>query len=369
MLRIKILGIGCARHKKLKANIAEALRQYPVHANIREVSEVNDLIRYGISSTPALVINNEVWYENEVPSVDALVSLFKKLQPKMHPPEYSKTILVPIDFSDASTDAFHYALDLASYFDAKIKVVHVYHPEFDLSNPYIPEPVAGFVEAREKQLNLFLKENLESHQKKEANIAVQPIVEGTILPGFASQELPHIIKIEKPILVVMGTTGSNNLGVQLFGSVSKDVSQNSDYPVLLVPGGEKFHGIKKILYASNYYLDDEVLVNRVMEIGKKFAAEFHIVHVEQKVNGYLFTDEDFKKVFTKHGGPCKYKFKRIKDNQVAETLSRYVEEEEIDMVVMLTQNRSFWQNLLHRSVTRRMALITSVPLMIIHLDM
>ncbi|MCB0663728.1 MAG: universal stress protein [Saprospiraceae bacterium] len=369
MLRIKILGIGCARHKKLKANLSEAIRRYPVQANIREVSEVNDLIRYGISSTPALVINNEVKFENEVPTVDQLVQIFKELQPTITQQEHSNTILVPIDFSDASTNAFHYAMDLAPYFDANVKVLHIYHPDFDLSNPYIPEPEAGFLEAREKQLNIFLEQNTEQHQSGENGIIVQPAVEGVLIPGFAATELPNIIKKEKPVMVVMGTTGSNNLGSQLFGSVSKDVSQNSDYPVLMVPGGNAFKGIKKILYASNYYMDDEILINRVMEIGKKFQAEFHIVHVEQKLNGYVFSDEDFKKIFEKHGGKCNYKFKTIKDQQVAETLSRYVQEEGIDMVVMLTQNRSFWQNLLHRSVTRRMALITSVPIMIIHMDM
>ncbi|MEZ4981102.1 MAG: hypothetical protein R2769_05850 [Saprospiraceae bacterium] len=46
------------------------------------------------------------------------------------------------------------------------------------------------------------------------------------------------------------------------------------------------------------------------------------------------------------GGKCKYVFKTLKDQQIADSLSRYVQEENIDLAVMLTRNRSFWQNLL-----------------------
>jgi nucleotide-binding universal stress UspA family protein len=368
MLRIKILGIGCARHKKLRANLDEAIREYPVHANIREVSEVNDLIRYGISSTPALVINNDVVFENTVPTVDELVVLLKKFQPEITKGTKTNKILVPIDFSEVSTNAFHFAMDMASYFEADIKVVHVYHPDFDISNPYVAEPLQSLLEAKQNQMNLFLEAQKENFTREETVATASPVVESLLIPGFAGTELPRIIKREKPVMVVMGTTGSTNLGSQLFGSVSKDVSQNSDYPVLLVPPNYTFKGFKKILYASNYYLDDEVITNRVLEIGRKFEAEFHIVHVETKLNGYIFSDDDFKALFKRHGGKCKYVFKTIKDQQIADSLSRYVQEENIDLAVMLSRNRSFWQNLLHRSVTRRMALLTDVPILIIHLD-
>ncbi|MEZ4950231.1 MAG: thioredoxin family protein [Saprospiraceae bacterium] len=101
------------------------MREYPVNANIREVSEVNDLIRYGISSTPALVINNEVVFENTVPSVADLVHILQKFQPELIKGAKTNKILVPVDFSEVSTNAFHFAMDMASFFEADIKVVHV----------------------------------------------------------------------------------------------------------------------------------------------------------------------------------------------------------------------------------------------------
>lgn len=57
---IKILGTGCPKCKKLEANTKEALKQAGVSAEVKKVTDLNDMMKYKIIMTPALVVDEEV---------------------------------------------------------------------------------------------------------------------------------------------------------------------------------------------------------------------------------------------------------------------------------------------------------------------
>lgn len=57
---IKILGTGCRACNKLEKNVRTALEELNIDATIEKVENLNDIVDYGIVSTPALVIDEEV---------------------------------------------------------------------------------------------------------------------------------------------------------------------------------------------------------------------------------------------------------------------------------------------------------------------
>ena len=54
---IKILGTGCPNCKRLEANTKEAVQQLGVDATIDKVTDVKQIVKYGVMKTPALVID------------------------------------------------------------------------------------------------------------------------------------------------------------------------------------------------------------------------------------------------------------------------------------------------------------------------
>ena len=60
MMQIKILGGGCANCTVLYNNVASACRELEIEAEIIKVQEYVDIMKYGVMSTPALVINEKV---------------------------------------------------------------------------------------------------------------------------------------------------------------------------------------------------------------------------------------------------------------------------------------------------------------------
>lgn len=57
---IKILGSGCSKCKKLEANTKEAVKEMGIEASVEKIEDIHAIMKYGVMSTPALVIDEEV---------------------------------------------------------------------------------------------------------------------------------------------------------------------------------------------------------------------------------------------------------------------------------------------------------------------
>ncbi|MBU1086815.1 MAG: TM0996/MTH895 family glutaredoxin-like protein [Candidatus Omnitrophica bacterium] len=73
-MKIEILGTGCPKCKKLYENVQEAVKQKNIDAEILKVTEINEIMEYGIMITPALVVDGEVKAAGKIPSVNEIVN-------------------------------------------------------------------------------------------------------------------------------------------------------------------------------------------------------------------------------------------------------------------------------------------------------
>jgi small redox-active disulfide protein 2 len=59
-MKIGILGTGCPKCKKLAQNVEEAVKELNMDAEILKVTNIDEIMNYGIMMTPGLVIDGEV---------------------------------------------------------------------------------------------------------------------------------------------------------------------------------------------------------------------------------------------------------------------------------------------------------------------
>jgi len=71
-MKIKILGTGCANCQRLEQNTKQALFELKMEAVVEKITEIQDIMGYGIMSTPALVIDEIVLIAGIVPSVGVI---------------------------------------------------------------------------------------------------------------------------------------------------------------------------------------------------------------------------------------------------------------------------------------------------------
>ena len=71
-MKIEILGTGCPKCKQVMENAEKAAQELGKEAEFVKVTEINDIMKYGVMVTPALAINGEVKVSGRIPAVDEI---------------------------------------------------------------------------------------------------------------------------------------------------------------------------------------------------------------------------------------------------------------------------------------------------------
>ncbi len=77
-MEIKVLGPGCINCVTLERRTREALERLGCVARIEKITDIREIISYGIFKTPALVIDGKIVLQGRVLTVDELCELINK---------------------------------------------------------------------------------------------------------------------------------------------------------------------------------------------------------------------------------------------------------------------------------------------------
>ncbi len=72
MKKIQILGTGCPKCKLLAEHAEAAVKQLGTDFEIEKVTDINQIIGFGVMSTPALAVDGQVKIAGRVPSTDEI---------------------------------------------------------------------------------------------------------------------------------------------------------------------------------------------------------------------------------------------------------------------------------------------------------
>jgi len=67
-MEIKILGTGCSKCKALEQVTRDVVAENGIVANVTKVEDIMDIMKYGVMTTPALVVDGKVVLKGHVPS-------------------------------------------------------------------------------------------------------------------------------------------------------------------------------------------------------------------------------------------------------------------------------------------------------------
>jgi len=77
-MNIKILGTGCPNCQRLEANTKQALSELKMEATVEKVTEIQDIMSYGVMGTPALVVDEKVEVSGRIPDVEEIKTILSK---------------------------------------------------------------------------------------------------------------------------------------------------------------------------------------------------------------------------------------------------------------------------------------------------
>ena len=77
MKKIQILGTGCPKCKKLAANVQEAISELGGEYELQKITDITEIMKFGVMMTPALAVDGQVKVVGKVPSAKEIEDIIK----------------------------------------------------------------------------------------------------------------------------------------------------------------------------------------------------------------------------------------------------------------------------------------------------
>jgi len=75
MVRLQILGTGCPKCKQLAANVEAAAKALGIQYTLEKVTDIDQIMGFGVMITPALAIDGQVKVVGKVPTVEQIKAM------------------------------------------------------------------------------------------------------------------------------------------------------------------------------------------------------------------------------------------------------------------------------------------------------
>ena len=274
-----------------------------------------------------------------------------------------KKFLFPTDFSANAKHALEYGYSLARQVKADIIICNAVTEPAEL-------PQAGFVgwPVEESELLLLdsknqlklLKKQLE---EKEQTITYNPTVTCENQNGTVVDMVDNLSKQYDIGLVIIGTHDHNGLSAFLMGNHSRELIDEVNRPLLLIPPAAEIKPIKKIAFATDLTNIEEDLecIYQLITLARPLNAEILIMNVfnEDRHDPKQMMDE----LSNKANYPQIY-YRLVKAYRPEAGLDWLCEHGLIDMVAMVHRNHNLIDSLISGSQTQKMAEHTVIPLLV-----
>lgn len=78
MVSVKILGTGCKKCQNLENKVRELVASNNIDAAVEKVTDIQQMVNYGIMMTPGLIINEKVKSFGIIPKDDQIINWLKE---------------------------------------------------------------------------------------------------------------------------------------------------------------------------------------------------------------------------------------------------------------------------------------------------
>jgi nucleotide-binding universal stress UspA family protein len=206
-----------------------------------------------------------------------------------------KKFLFPTDFSANAKHALAYGYNLAKQVKANIIICNAIIESAEI-------PQSRLVAWPMEESDLLLKDSshelslLKQHlEDKTETISYTPKITCTEQAGTVLDVVNGIAHSEDIGLIVVGTHGSSGLSTLLLGNHSREMIDEVNKPLLLVPPAAKIGSVKKIAFATDFQhpVKDLDCINQLITLARPLNAEILITNIfdEDKHNADIFMHE------------------------------------------------------------------------------
>ncbi len=270
------------------------------------------------------------------------------------------TLLIPTDFSPVADNALKYAMDMATQYQLDITLFHV----VQLSTPSVANVV--YLDAmtdlsKHAEEKMAEKINVLKVQYPDLNFSYK------VDTGLFLDSLQSYCDEIKPIAVIMGITG-DGVGIdKIIGSNAILALNTLTTPLIVVPKNAYFKSVNRMCFAcdlKNVATSTPLLA--IKTYAKLFNAEVHILNIDYK-NRHFSPDTPAEiDVLNLMFDNIEHKFHFIENESMQDAINDFIDQNDMDMLIMLPKKHSFFESLFKKSQTKEMLYQSHIPILALH---
>ncbi len=258
-----------------------------------------------------------------------------------------QTVIVPIDFSQTSFNAAHYAANMYKGRNSiRLILYHFYnHGEST-------EMAQHYLSSLKDELSSLVF-NIETELESGDNFI---------------ESLAAFAHIKGAYLIVMGLTGKTPGEHRFSGSNTLKMTEKNVCPVLIIPEEAVFKNISNILITSELKCVEEtpslLAVKRILQ---EFRPALHVLHVNSEV--YISLTEELKAERDKMAellAEFKPEFYFMRLYDFHESVDVFSKDKDIDIIVIAPQYHTFFERLFKTQHTKKLIYQSKVPVLAVH---
>ncbi len=274
-----------------------------------------------------------------------------------------KKIFCPIDFSEVAMNAAEYAAKLASIFEAELLFVNVQRITPVAAEVSMGEGIGSEVRRKSEEAVVRLKD-LSNGANKMFNISTDYEVDITTK---SFEQTFSSIESENS-MIVMGTNGVDDLTQFFFGTHTYHIIKKTKCPLLLVPKGVSYEGIKKIVFAWDYTSSNKFSLSLLYDFMKAFNPQFIFVHVSKHSNEiskevFRALKSEIESVLGKENNA---EFEQLFSAFIPESIDEYMVKSNADLLSITFYDRGILRNIFHGNVAKTLCEVPEYPILVLH---
>lgn len=278
-----------------------------------------------------------------------------------------KTLVVPTDFSSVSVNALNYAVDMAQAINAGLVLLHVYNVPVSFTEaPVAPVTTVSLEEVKRSSV-----ERLEELKKNLVILTAGKIqIYSESRLGEPIEELESICKSLDPMAVIMGSHGATGFERMIMGSTTLSAIKHIKCPVIVIPPGTTYNGIKRIGLACDFKnVVQSTPVEYIKTLVKEFGADLYVLNVQDKKED----EDDLEEPPTMDAVYLDSMLEEVRPNyvqltgkNVVDSINSFAENNNLDLVMVIPKKHRFIDSLFHKSQSKELITHAHIPIVSIH---
>jgi nucleotide-binding universal stress UspA family protein len=283
-----------------------------------------------------------------------------------------KKLMVPVDLESYSFNLCQFAFTIAEKINAEIKFLYV------LEDPSFSDAVR-FTTSWERHL---LMDKEEAYRKANARLVKFRDELKTHIPekllskvkfhfamhtGKCGNTIVELSTRYKPEMVIMGLKDKDSTDNEHVAKLTQYVIEHIEYPVMTIPSEARITDLSKIkvMYATDFNDRDNSSLNKLLEIMKPFEPLIHCIHVDTERNPVNQERMDeITQLLHKDYSAYRIHADLFDSVDLSMGIEEFVEKNEIELISLTAQKRSFIYKIFHPDILQKMILSSKIPMLV-----